>query len=90
MDAIRVTFGRMNQKGIITRDARLSMRVPSALKEAIERYATRTGQTVADAMIPVLEEAMRRAARSDPASGKRERYTVHRIKGSDKRQVKNR
>lgn len=55
----------MNQKGIITRDARLSIRIPRALKETIERYASKARQTVADAMIPVLEEAMQRATRKD-------------------------
>jgi hypothetical protein len=64
----------MQKKGIITRDARLSIRVPSALKEAIERHAAKARRTVADTVIPMLEEAMQRVAR----------------RGSDKRAVKSR
>lgn len=62
-------LGYMNKKGLITRNARLSIRVPSTLKEAIERHAAKVRLTVADTVIPMLEESMRRVAR----------------KGSDKR-----
>lgn len=65
----------MNHKSIITRDARLSVRVPIALKVAVERHAVKDRQTVADTVIVLLEEAMQqRAAR----------------RASDKRQVKTR
>jgi hypothetical protein len=57
------TFESMNKKGIITRDARLSIRVPRALKETIERYAAKDRQTVADTVILMLEEATQRRAR---------------------------
>jgi uncharacterized protein (DUF1778 family) len=46
----------MNRKGTDTRDARLSVRVPLALKQAIERYADEDRRTVADVVILLLEE----------------------------------
>lgn len=60
----------MHKKGIITRDARLSIRVPSALKESIERHAARARRTVADTVIPMLEDAMQRAARKHPVKSR--------------------
>ncbi len=63
MDATWVTFGRMNRKGLYTRDARLSIRVPHALKQAVERHAARDRRTVADTVILMLEEATERSVR---------------------------
>ncbi|HTR51103.1 MAG TPA: hypothetical protein VMJ10_10385 [Kofleriaceae bacterium] len=45
----------MNRKGTTTRDTRLSVRVPIALKRAIEREAVRDQRTVADVVIATLE-----------------------------------
>jgi hypothetical protein len=49
----------MNQKGPITRDTRLSIRIPSALKKATERWAAKNRRSVADAVILMLEEVTR-------------------------------
>ena len=59
-----VTFECMNQKGPITRDARLSIRVPRALKKTIERHAAKDRRTVADTVILMLEEATSGATRT--------------------------
>lgn len=50
----------MNQKGPRARDARLSIRVPRALKETIARHAAKDRRTVADTVILMLEEATQR------------------------------
>jgi len=48
----------MNRKGVTTRDTRLSVRVPVALKRAIEREAVRGRRTVADVVISTLETSL--------------------------------
>lgn len=50
-----VTLRFVNQKGTTTRDTRLSVRVPIALKRAIERQAMRDQRSVADLVIETLD-----------------------------------
>lgn len=45
----------VNRKGSATRGTRLSIRVPVALKRALERNAEREQRTVADVVISTLE-----------------------------------
>ena len=58
----------MYRKGTDTRDARLSIRVPLALKKAVERHAAKDQRTVADTVILMLEEATQRPRRSGKVS----------------------
>jgi uncharacterized protein (DUF1778 family) len=55
----------MNRNGTSTRDERLSIRVTSALKKAVERSAAKDRRTVADWVTLMLEKATRRQARKD-------------------------
>jgi hypothetical protein len=57
------------RKGVTTRDTRLSVRVPTALKAAIEREAERDQRTVADVVIIALEAAFLRRSRSSSRKG---------------------
>ena len=58
-------------QGPVTREKRITIRIPAALKDALEREAQRDRRSVADVVIPVLEAAfvrrraiMRRASAS--------------------------
>jgi hypothetical protein len=48
----------VNRQGTTTRATRLSVRVPIALKRAIERAAIREQRTVADVVIATLEASL--------------------------------
>lgn len=59
-----MTFECMNQKGPVIRDARLSIRVPRALKRTLERRAEKDRRTLADTVILMLLEASARTVKS--------------------------
>ena len=46
-----------------TRDTRITIRMPSALREALEAYAADERRTLADAAVLLLEDALRKAGR---------------------------
>ncbi len=50
-------------KGTVTRDQRITIRIPAALKEAVERAAAQDRRSLADVIIPVLEAAFVKAPR---------------------------
>lgn len=47
----------MYHKGQVRREERITLRIPTALKAALEREAQRDRRSVADIVIPVLEAA---------------------------------
>jgi uncharacterized protein (DUF1778 family) len=57
-----MTMGAMPKEASV-RDARLSIRIPAGLKEAIERAAERERRSVADVVVFALEDAFLKRAR---------------------------
>lgn len=70
---IRVTMGDTFSmtKGTERRTTRLSVRVPEALKAALEREAVRDRRTLADVVIFMLEDALAKRAKKTKKGGRR-------------------